>query len=204
MWAWLSWVPLAQVSDKAANCQLWLHFYLKTWLGSMCFHAHSWDCWQGSVPHRFLDWRSQFLSDCCLVSTISSSLHGPLHWAAHNRAAGFPRRNKEVPKREANVFVWPNLGRDSSLFLYTPLIWSESMSPAHTHKRRRLHKNLDTKKKGSFSAIWETIVSPFPGSLVPVKYNPKRMPEIWEESMEREDRSMLWKDLYAMHATQHV
>lgn len=75
-------------------------------VGSICFQAHSQDCWQDPVSHGLLDRGPQILDSPWPKSTLGSSARGPLHRAAHSLAAGFPEgvEAKEVSKKEASLY----------------------------------------------------------------------------------------------------
>lgn len=61
-----------------------------------------WICWQGSFPHKLLDWGPHFLTGSWLGASLSSLPYGPFNWAGYNMAAGvlMVMERMRVPKTE--------------------------------------------------------------------------------------------------------
>lgn len=142
--------PLAQVSDNATievsvATALWSQFvaaqtpssWTRTWLGKDLLPQVL--GLSVSVPQWLL-----------VAVPIQFLITGPLHWAAHNMAAGSPQSKKEVSRREATVWLGPNLGSGMSFFLHTPLTWGPECQPTLTG---RLHENVNARREGLLSAI---------------------------------------------------
>lgn len=73
-------------------------------------------CWQGSFPHKLLDWGLNFLTGSWLEASLSSLPYGPLNWVGYNMAARvlMVMERMRVPKTEP---VFCNLISEVSCYL---------------------------------------------------------------------------------------
>lgn len=93
---------------------------LTSWTQDMCWgrcshfkaqlSSHPHGCWQDSILHKLLDSWPRFLTGCWLEMSLGSWLHGPLHMAAPNMAAGFPQSQRQSKKgRHKRRQSFPNV-----------------------------------------------------------------------------------------------
>ena len=93
---------------------------------------------QNSVFCSWLDWGFQFLTDCWPKATLNSLPSGPLCRPVYHMATAFirvgERQREQGNKREAESFLYHNLGGDIQHFYSVLFVGSESLDPSYSQR----------------------------------------------------------------------